>query len=53
MCGLLAEIVSTNRLSGLQAADRDEKLERQRGEFAHQVAELSESALVCQVIDLV
>ena len=53
MWGLLPEIVLTNRLSGLQAADRHEKLERQRGEFARQIAKLSESALVCRVLDLV
>jgi asparagine synthase (glutamine-hydrolysing) len=39
-------------LSGLQAADWYEKLERQRGELARQIAKLSESALVCRVIDL-
>jgi hypothetical protein len=53
MWGLLPEIVSTNRLSGLQPADWYENLERQRGEFARQIAKLSESALVCRVIDLV
>jgi asparagine synthase (glutamine-hydrolysing) len=53
MWGLLPEIVLTNRLSGLQAADWHEKLESQRGELARQIAELSESALVRRVIDLV
>jgi asparagine synthase (glutamine-hydrolysing) len=53
MWGLLPEIVLTNRLSGLQAADWYEKLESQRGELAHQIAELSESPLVSRVIDLV
>jgi len=53
MWGLLPEIVLTNRLSGLQAADWYEKLESRRGEFARQIAELSESALVRRAIDLV
>jgi len=52
MWGLLPEIVLTNRLSGLQAPDWYEKLERQRGELARQIAALSESALVRRVIDL-
>ena len=52
MWGLLPEIVLTNRLSGLQAADWYEKLESQRGELARQIAELSDSALVRRVIDL-
>ncbi len=52
MWGLLPEVVLTNRLSGLQAADWYEKLDGQRGELARQIAELSESALVCRVIDL-
>jgi asparagine synthase (glutamine-hydrolysing) len=52
MWGLLPEVVLTNRLSGLQAADWHEKLESQRGELARQVAELSESALARRVIDL-
>jgi asparagine synthase (glutamine-hydrolysing) len=53
MWGLLPEIVLTNRLSGLQAADWYEKLEGQRGELARQIAELSQSPLVCRIIDLV
>ena len=53
MWGLLPEIVLTNRLSGLQAADWYEKLKSQRGELARQITELSESPLVCRVIDLV
>jgi asparagine synthase (glutamine-hydrolysing) len=53
MWGLLPEIVLTNRLSGLQAADWYEKLESQQGELARQIAELSESPLACRVIDLV
>ena len=53
MWGLLPEIVLTNRLSGLQAADWYGKLESQRGELARQIAEISESPLVCRVIDVV
>ena len=53
MWGLLPDMVLTNRLSGLQAADWYEKLEAQRGEFARQIAELKESPLVRRVIDLV
>ena len=53
MWGLLPEIVLTNRLSGLQAPDWYEKLERQRGELARQIAELSESALVRKVVELI
>jgi asparagine synthase (glutamine-hydrolysing) len=53
MWGLLPEMVLTNRLSGLQAADWYEKLENQHGELARQIAELSESPLVRRVIDLV
>ena len=52
MWGLLPEIVLTNRLSGLQAADWHEKLAAQRGELARQVAELAQSALARRVIDL-
>ncbi len=53
MWGLLPDMVLTNRLSGLQAADWYEKLETQRGELARQIAELRESPLVRRVIDLV
>jgi len=54
MWGLLPlEIALTNRLSGLQAPDWHEKLERQRGELARQIAELSESALVRKVVELI
>jgi asparagine synthase (glutamine-hydrolysing) len=53
MWGLLPDMVLTNRLSGLQAADWYEKLEAQRGELARQIAELRESPLVRRVIDLV
>jgi len=52
MWGLLPDAVLNNRLSGLQAADWYEKLDAQRGELARQVAELSESPLVCRIIDL-
>jgi asparagine synthase (glutamine-hydrolysing) len=52
MWGLLPEAVLTNRLSGLQAPDWYERLERQRGELARQVAELSGSPLVSRIIDL-
>ena len=53
MWGLLPEMVLTNRLSGLQGADWHERLETQRSEIARQIAQLSESALVRRVIDLV
>jgi asparagine synthase (glutamine-hydrolysing) len=52
MWGLLPEAVLTNRTSGLQAADWHEKLEAQRDALAAQLAELSQSPLVCRVIDL-
>ena len=52
MWGLLPEIVLTNRLSGLQAADWYEKLSGQRDELSRQLAELSQSALARRVIDL-
>ncbi len=52
MWGLLPEAVLTNRLSGLQAADWYEKLERQRGELARQVCALASSPLACRIIDL-
>jgi len=48
----LPERVLTNRLSGLQVADWYEKLERQRGEIARQIAGLSGSALASRMIDL-
>jgi asparagine synthase (glutamine-hydrolysing) len=53
MWGLLPKMVLTKRLSGLQTPDWYEKLGSQRGELARQIAELSESALVRRVIDLV
>ena len=52
MWGLLPEMVLTNRMSGLQAADWYEKLDRQRGELAQQIAKLAQSARVRHVIDL-
>jgi len=52
MWGLLPTVVLTNRSSGLQAADWYEKLDHQRVEIAGQLAELSNSALACRVIDL-
>jgi asparagine synthase (glutamine-hydrolysing) len=52
MWGLLPATVLTNRLSGLQGADWYEKLDRERAEIAQQIAELSKSALVSRVIDL-
>jgi hypothetical protein len=45
--------VLTNHLGGLQGADWYEKLEGRRSELARQIAEISESALVRRVIDLV
>jgi asparagine synthase (glutamine-hydrolysing) len=53
MWGLLPEIILTNRSRGLQAPDWYEKLEHQRGELAHKIAEISESPLVSRTIDLV
>ena len=53
MWGLVPEMVLTNRLTGLQAADWYEKLAGQRSELASQVAEISQSALVRRMIDLV
>jgi asparagine synthase (glutamine-hydrolysing) len=53
MWGLLPELVLTNCLSGVQAADWYEKLEKRHCELSRQIAELSESALVRRTIDLV
>jgi asparagine synthase (glutamine-hydrolysing) len=53
MWGLVPEMVLTNRLSGLQAADWYEKLANERDELAGQIAEISQSALVRRMIDLV
>lgn len=52
MWGLLPEIVLTNRLRGLQAADWYEKLESQRGELINEISALSESPLARRIIDL-
>jgi asparagine synthase (glutamine-hydrolysing) len=52
MWGLLPATVLTNRLSGLQGADWYEKLDRERAEIAQQISDLSKSALVSRVIDL-
>jgi len=52
MWGLLPENVLTNRLRGLQGADWHEKLDRQRGELAVQIAELAKSPLARRIIDL-
>jgi asparagine synthase (glutamine-hydrolysing) len=52
MWGLLPEVVLTNRLRGLQAADWHEKLENQRSELARQIGELKTSARVRRMIDL-
>ncbi len=52
MWGLLPEVVLTNRLHGLQAADWHEKLEGRRGEFAREIAALSQSPLARRAIDL-
>lgn len=52
MWGLLPEMVLTNRSSGLQAADWYEKLERQRGELARQIAEVADSPLARRMIDV-
>jgi asparagine synthase (glutamine-hydrolysing) len=52
MWGLLPEMVLTNRLSGLQAADWYEKLGRRRGELVREVEALGASPLASRVIDL-
>ena len=52
MWGLLPEMVLTNRLSGLQAADWYEKLASRRGELAREVAALSASPLARRAIDI-
>jgi asparagine synthase (glutamine-hydrolysing) len=52
MWGLLPEMVLTNRLSGLQAADWYEKLGSRRGELACEVEKLAQSPLARRVIDL-
>jgi asparagine synthase (glutamine-hydrolysing) len=52
MWGLLPEMVLTNRLRGLQAADWYETLGLRRGELARQVAELARSPLARRALDL-
>jgi asparagine synthase (glutamine-hydrolysing) len=52
MWGLVPEMVLTNRLTGLQAADWYEKFASQQGELARQLAEISQSALARRMIDL-
>jgi asparagine synthase (glutamine-hydrolysing) len=52
MWGLLPDMVLSNQLSGLQAADWYEKLDSQRGELARRIADLKESPLVRRMIDL-
>jgi asparagine synthase (glutamine-hydrolysing) len=52
MWGLLPEIVTTNRLNGLQSADWYEKLGRRREILTNEIAELSYSPLARRAIDL-
>ncbi len=52
MWGLLPDIVLTNRMSGLQAADWYEKLDGERAELARQIEELGQSSLVRRMIDV-
>ncbi len=52
MWGLLPEMVLTNRLRGLQAADWYETLSARRGELARQIADLARSPLARRAIDL-
>jgi asparagine synthase (glutamine-hydrolysing) len=52
MWGLLPEMVLTNRLSGLQVPDWNERLDSQRDQLARQINELSSSALVRRMIDV-
>ena len=51
MWGLLPEMVLTNRLSGLQVPDWNERLESQRDQLVRQINELSNSALVRRMIE--
>ena len=53
MWGVVPEKVLSNRLTGLQAADWYEKHANERSVLARQIAEISESALVRRMIDLV
>jgi asparagine synthase (glutamine-hydrolysing) len=52
MWGLLPEVVLTNRLIGLQAADWFEKLEGRREKLMAEVAEIATSPLARKAIDL-
>ncbi len=52
MWGLLPEMVLTNRLSGLQVPDWNERLDSQRDQLVRQINELSNSALVRRMIDV-
>lgn len=52
MWGLLPEIVLTNRLHGLQAANWHEKLESRHGELAREIVALSQSPLARRAVDL-
>jgi asparagine synthase (glutamine-hydrolysing) len=52
MWGLLPELVLTNRLIGLQAADWFEKLEVRREKFLAELAEIATSPLARKTIDL-
>jgi asparagine synthase (glutamine-hydrolysing) len=52
MWGLLPEVVLTNRLIGLQAADWFEKLDGRRQEFLTEIAKIARSPLASKAIDL-
>jgi asparagine synthase (glutamine-hydrolysing) len=52
MWGILPEIVLTNRLNGLQAADWFEKFANRREQLAAELAELAGSPLVRKAIDI-
>ena len=52
MWGLVPAAVLTNRLSGLQAADWYEKIERQRAALAADIAALASSPLARRAVDI-
>lgn len=52
MWGLLPETVLTNRMSGLQAADWYERLERKRNNLDREVTQISQSPLANRIIDV-
>jgi asparagine synthase (glutamine-hydrolysing) len=52
MWDLLPEVVLTNRLIGLQAADWFEKLDGRRQEFLTEIAKIARSPLASKAIDL-